>query len=587
MRKLGKEYSGRGFTLLELSIVLTLIGVVLAVGFTVMTAGLQASEFNATVARMDAIEKAILNYAVANNRIPCPTDLTLTTGSANYGYEAGATAGGTGTGECVTGMTPAANFKASSGAEEGGLPTRALRLPDEYIYDGWGRKFRYAVDPTYTKSSALPIAAACGSGFTPDASAITVNDSTGATRTTAAMYALISHGANGHGAYTSNGVVLNAGSVNANDLTNCHCTSAGAYSGTYTPTYVEKVPTQDPANALDNFDDIVTFKEPWQMQAQNYPLTGANCSQYIYVTDLNNNRVEIFNTSGSYIGQIGCATGACSTGSGNGQFNGPFGIAIDSSGNIWVADYYNSRVQKFNSSGSYLSQLDVGYGQQWVNFDKSGNLWMSGNFGSGEQITEYKTSGTLNVFPTSSLGYYPGGVVIDASGNVWINDRNGITIYEYTNAGTLISSFSNSALLSQPEGMAFDANGNIWVVSSWTNSSEGQGCDNVPKFSSSGTFLAQAGCGGVEGTCDPSSANGYFNGPQNVAVDSSGNIWVTDYYNNRVQKFNSSGSWLASLGGTSSACTNCLCTGPSTCPSSSGSGNGQFNGPWGIAIGSR
>src|SRR4051812_7711260 len=48
---------------------------------------------------------------------------------------------------------------------------------------------------------------------------------------------------------------------------------------------------------------------------------------------------------------------------------------------------------------------------------------------------------------------------------------------------------------------------------------------------------------------------------------------------NRVQEFNSSGTWLASLGGTSRACTNCLCTGPSTCPSSSGSGNGQFNQP--------
>ncbi len=102
-----------------------------------------------------------------------------------------------------------------------------------------------------------------------------MNDASGAPRTIAGIYALISHGANGHGAFTSNGVAVNAGSVNADEQTNCHCTSAGTFAGTYAPTYVEKVPMQDTSNALDNFDDIVTFKEAWQMQTPDFPLAFA------------------------------------------------------------------------------------------------------------------------------------------------------------------------------------------------------------------------------------------------------------------------------------------------------------------------
>src|ERR1017187_982628 len=289
----------RGFTLLELSIVLVLIAVIMSGGLAILTSSLQASQFNATVDRMDAIEKTLLEYAVANNRIPCPSDLTQAVGSATYGMEAGAGAGsspGTATGACTgASMLPQANFKTASGMVEGGVPTRALQLPDDYMYDGWGRRFRYAAASATTATGSLPagVPSLCGSA----ASGITVNDVTGAARTTAAIYALISHGSNGHGAYTSGGVVVNGGSVNTDELTNCHCTSAGVYGGTYTSIYVEKTPTQDTTNALDNFDDIVTFKEGWQMQAQNFPV-GPMLANCLFVGDTTNNRIRIVNGSG-------------------------------------------------------------------------------------------------------------------------------------------------------------------------------------------------------------------------------------------------------------------------------------------------
>src|ERR1035441_7327500 len=70
--------AARGFTLLELSIVLALIGVVTGGSLVMLLAGLQNKQFNTTVARMDTIEKALMDYRRAYNRLPCPSDLTLT-----------------------------------------------------------------------------------------------------------------------------------------------------------------------------------------------------------------------------------------------------------------------------------------------------------------------------------------------------------------------------------------------------------------------------------------------------------------------------------------------------------------------------
>jgi hypothetical protein len=276
---------------------------------------------------------------------------------------------GVGTGVCIKlgnpAMYPQATSKATSGTVEGGVPTRALQLTDDYMYDGWGRRFRYAADPIYTATGSLPTLATCYTTVSPDTSAITVEDSTGAVRSNNAAYALISYGSNGHGAYTGNGTMYNAGNSNANKLTNCNCTSAGVANGTYVPTYVAMMPTVDSTGSNNNFDDIVTYKDAWQLQAPNFPLTSANCSEYMYVSDHTNNRVQVFNTSGTFVMGIGAgyqgASGSIgSTGTGKGQFNVAAGIAIDSSGNIWVSDRGNNRLQKFNSSGTF--QLGIGSG---------------------------------------------------------------------------------------------------------------------------------------------------------------------------------------------------------------------------------
>jgi tripartite motif-containing protein 71 len=76
-----------------------------------------------------------------------------------------------------------------------------------------------------------------------------------------------------------------------------------------------------------------------------------DASGNFYVADLNNNRVEKFNAKGEYLSQFG------STGSGNGQINGPRGLAIDKAGNLWLAEAGNQRIQEFTSSGAYIRQI--------------------------------------------------------------------------------------------------------------------------------------------------------------------------------------------------------------------------------------
>jgi tripartite motif-containing protein 71 len=99
----------------------------------------------------------------------------------------------------------------------------------------------------------------------------------------------------------------------------------------------------------------------------------------VYVADSDNNRVQVFTSSGSYLTQWG------SLGSSNGQFSHPVTVGTDVDGNVYVIDYSNHRIQIFTSSGSYLTQ------------------W--GSFGDG-----------------NGQFHGPAGVAIDAAGNIYVAD---------------------------------------------------------------------------------------------------------------------------------------------------------------------
>ena len=188
----------------------------------------------------------------------------------------------------------------------------------------------------------------------------------------------------------------------------------------------------------------------------------------------------------AYLSQFG------SQGNGDGQFDGPSGVAIDSSGNIYVVDTNNHRIQKFNSEGVYLSQ-----------FGSEGN-------GDGQFA-------------------WPRDIAFDSAGNIYIADNVNYRVQKFNSEGVYLSQFGSegngNGQFARPFGIALDSSGNIYVADN--------GNFRIQKFNSEGVYLSQFGSQG--------NGNGQFASISDIALDSSGNIYVADTYNNRIQKFNSEG----------------------------------------------
>ncbi len=182
-----------------------------------------------------------------------------------------------------------------------------------------------------------------------------------------------------------------------------------------------------------------------------------------------------------------------SLGSGPGQLDTPRGIAVDDSGNIYVADNRNHRVEKFDSSGNYVSEFDKG--------------------GIPEGIAVY-------------------------NGTIYVVDRNSTNVKEFTPDGRLLYSFgspgTNTGQLSNPERIAIDSSGNIYVADT----------GDIQKFSSKGNSISQFLADGKYQCC--------LN-VMGVAVDASGNVYAADMEFHKIIKFSPTGSTLAEFNATFSA----------------------------------
>ncbi|APW58615.1 prepilin-type N-terminal cleavage/methylation domain-containing protein [Paludisphaera borealis] len=273
-----------GFTLIELSIVLVIIALITGMSISMGLGMVETARRVQTASKLDTIENALMSYRTVYNRLPCPANAFLLPTNASYGLEAA------NTGTC-TGGTPAANFSDTThNVVEGAVPFKALNLPEEFMYDGWGRKFAYAVNKLVTASRAMAsmsLTEQCGISVT-DAGGVAGN------RTSGSLYSLVSFGADGHGGYTKTGTRVNASSTNVDELTNCHCNSS-AVATTYAANYVQKEATRNPASSTDVFDDIVRFKERWQMMTLDDPLNtgGSVCSLGFRIDGLANRDIVI------------------------------------------------------------------------------------------------------------------------------------------------------------------------------------------------------------------------------------------------------------------------------------------------------
>jgi len=201
----------------------------------------------------------------------------------------------------------------------------------------------------------------------------------------------------------------------------------------------------------------------------------------VYVLRSAAGQIDRFSPTGTPLGSFG------SPGSGDGQFNGPFGISIDPQGQVFVADTGNSRIQRFAADGTFLGK--------WGQF--------------GGQIGDLQS---------------PSEVAADAFGNVYVIDNRLGRIYRFSNTGSLLGWWYLGGPLSTPitlnYGLAVDPAGNVYVT---------EGSIVIDKYTPSGQWLSRFGHYGT--------GPGQFLFAMTIACDPQGHIYVSDRSLCRITRF--------------------------------------------------
>jgi RHS repeat-associated protein len=311
----------------------------------------------------------------------------------------------------------------------------------------------------------------------------------------------------------------------------------------------------------------------------NYPQRVAvDSGGNIYISDSQNRRVRkvnatngfistvAFNGANSYSGDGGAASNASS--------EGAEGLAVDVSGNIYIADTYDQRIRKVSVATGIITTIagngTAGFSGDGgpatsakldlpsaIALDSAGNLYIADTQNdrirkvtlSTGIITTVAGSGNGSVFfsgdggaATSASLYYPQGVALDAAGNIYISDGNNQRIRKVTIATGIITTIAGngtqgyagdggpatSASFYYPQGIAVDGAGNVYIAD--------QSNHRLRKITAStGTITTIAGNGtaGFSGDGGPATSAELY--PYDIALDAAGNIYVPDTGNTRIR----------------------------------------------------
>ena len=219
-----------------------------------------------------------------------------------------------------------------------------------------------------------------------------------------------------------------------------------------------------------------TFNRPWGVAVNEH--------NEIAVTDVGNNRVQIFSSDGTHLRSFG------SKGDQEGEFFQPTGIAYLNNGNIVVADSENNRLQIFTGQGDYLTQI------------------------GGEGNLDHQFN-------------YPWGLSVDSDGNIIVADSNNKLIKIFTPSGQFLRKFGAEDLLVDP--IYCIQKDQYFLVSD-------NGDHSIKVFNADGDFLYKFGNGG-EG-------DGVFDNPYCLSVDKEGHLMVCDGKNDRVQVLELNGTFI-------------------------------------------
>ncbi|MEO6520736.1 MAG: NHL repeat-containing protein [Mucilaginibacter sp.] len=281
----------------------------------------------------------------------------------------------------------------------------------------------------------------------------------------------------------------------------------------------------------------------------------ADATGNIYVADSYNNVIRKITAAGVTTtfagnGNVGYLDGS----SASAEFYAPSAVAIDASGNLYVADMGNNMIRKISSSGvvsTLAGRGNAGYSDGTgtaavfkspiaLTVDASGNVFVADKGNNMiRQITPAGVVTTLAGTTTASLldgtgtaaGFSsPSGVTVDSQGNVYVADSGNSAIRKIASGGvvtTLIGSKIFSTIIPSPTGICIDATGNLFISDSG---------DRIMEITTGNILISLAGSLTTTGFANGVNTAAAFNNPQGLTVDASGNIYVADIYNNMIRK---------------------------------------------------